>query len=158
MKSKTLILTAAALFVLWTAPSSLFADNGAHINKLDALDKEIGSLVKDLRETGKSISDEEEECHVTKICDEAGLAGAYFSDLALMLTLYDSITDKKKKEYAKQLITLHAKFVCGSSIDFAALINLSASNLENQDAVSLGNRIRAKVREAGDYVCSMELK
>ncbi len=104
------------------------------------------------------ISDEEEECHVSKICDEAGLAGAYFSDLALMLTLYDSITDKKKKEYAKQLITLHGKFICGSSIDFAALVNLSVSNLGNQDAVALGNRIRTKVREAGDYVCAMELK
>ena len=158
MKHKTLIITAAAFLILWTAPSSLSADNGSHINKLNALDKEINNLVKDLRETSKLILDEEEKAHVFKICDEAGLAEAYFSDLSLMITLYDSITDKKKKEYAKQLITVHTKFICGSSIDFAALINLSTSNVENPDAVSLGNQIRTKVREAGDYVCVMELK
>jgi len=158
MKNKTLIIAAATFFLLLTAPSTLFADNGSHINKLNALNKEINDLVKDLRETGKLIFDAEEKAHVSKICDEAGLAEAYFSDLSLMITLYDSITDKKKKEYAKQLIKVHTKFICGSSIDFAALINMSLSSVENQNAILLGNQIRTKIRETGDYICVMELK
>jgi len=158
MKRKTLIITAASFFILWSAPSNLFADNESHINKLNTHDKEINDLIKNLRETGKLIFDAEEKAHVSKICDEAGLAEAYFSDLSLMITLYDSITDKKKKEYAKQLIKVHTKFICGSSIDFAALINMSLSSVENQNAILLGNQIRTKVREAGDYVCVMELK
>ena len=158
MKRKTLIITAASFFILWSAPSNLFADNESHINKLNTHDKEINDLIKNLRETGKLIFDAEEKAHVSKICDEAGLAEAYFSDLSLMITLYDSITDKKKKEYAKKLITVHTKFICGSSIDFAALINMSLSSVENQNAILLGNQIRTKVREAGDYVCVMELK
>jgi len=158
MKSKTLIIITATFFILLTASSNLFADNESHINKLNMLDKEINNLIKDLRETSKLIFDAEEKVNVSKICEEADLAEAYFSNLSLMITLYDFITDKKKKEYAKKLITVHTKFVCGSSIDFAAIINLNLSNVENQNAILLGNQIRTKIREAGVYVCVMELK
>lgn len=65
------------------------------------LAKEINKLIKELRETNKSIFIVEEKVNVSTICDEADLADAYFSDLSLMITLYDCITDKKKKEYAK---------------------------------------------------------
>jgi len=30
--------------------------------------------------------------------------------------------------------------------------------VENQNAILLGNQIRTKIRETGDYICVMELK
>jgi len=158
MKIKARIIFFATVFILLTASTNSFANNESHINKLNLLAKEINNLINDLKETNKLISDVEEKNDVSRICDEADLADAYFSDLSLMTTLYDCITDNKKKEYAKKLITVHTKFICGSSVDFAAIINLSVSNMKNQNAILLSNKIKTKIREAGAYVCAMELK